>query len=84
MPDQQQIVLVRACRQLYLDSALLSRGAYDPDAYREDCVIVPQGTIGIIEGESKWGEECKIVSFERPGDKGFITQDVRVTHLTKI
>lgn len=84
MDNNQPVVLVKASRQIYLDYALVSEDASNTEAHREEFVIVPKGTVGVIEGESKLGPEYKIVSFERPFTRGFITRDVRVTNIAAI
>lgn len=80
----QEAILVRASRQIYLDYALVSEDASGTGAHREEFIIVPKGTVGVIEGESKLGPEYKIVSFERPFTRGFITRDVRTTNIAEI
>jgi len=73
--QKQDVILVKASRQLRLDHALFNQGANDPDAYWSDDVYIPMGTVGIVEGQSTQGEGYRTVTFERPFSKGFVTSD---------
>ncbi len=80
---QEQIVLVKAARDILLHAAIISKSSRDVGAYRTS-KFIQQGTVGIIEGDSKRGCEYRAVSFEEEFLPGFVTGDVRLDDLIKL